>query len=79
LTLLQITSVKVRPDNILQIEFNDGRKGVLDVKPFLFKSEYRELTDPQLFQQVKTDGLKLYWPRNHELSIQMVEENLQQG
>lgn len=72
----EIVSVKTRPNKILVIEFADGRKGIFDVKPYLYKSEYLELNDPQLFQQVKTDGSRLYWPREHEFSIEVVEAQM---
>ena len=75
----EIVSVKTRPDNILLIEMSDGRKGTFDVKPFLFKSEYRELTDAQLFQQVKSEGSRLCWPRGHVIDVDVVEANLVVG
>lgn len=71
-----IVSVKPRPNNVLVIEFSDGRKGTFDVKPYLYKTEYLELNDAQLFQQVKTDGSRLYWPRKHEFSADVVEAQM---
>jgi hypothetical protein len=61
----RITSVKSVRDFILEITFKDGKSFVLDFRPMVESESswlYDDLKKPEIFQQVKVNGLTLEWP-----------------
>jgi len=60
----RVTSVKSIRDFILEITFKDGKSFVLDFRPMVESESgwlYDDLKKPEIFQQVKVNGLTLEW------------------
>lgn len=53
--------VKPLPDYMLEIEFEDGKKGIFDVKPYLEFVQFKDLRNIELFNTVKISGLSISW------------------
>jgi hypothetical protein len=63
-----VTSVKPLPDYQLYLEIQDGRKGVLDLKPYLDKGVFRELKDINYFNQVGILFGAITWPHDQDIA-----------
>lgn len=53
--------VKPLPDYLLEIIFDNGEKGIFDVKPYLEFVQFKDLKDEKIFKTVKVDGLSISW------------------
>ena len=53
--------VKALPDYKLEILFEDGKKGIFDVKPYLKYVQFEALNNEEVFNSVKIDGLSISW------------------
>lgn len=60
-------SVKPLPDYRLLLEFEDGKRGIYDVKPHIRGSWYGELADVDVFNAVRTDGTTVVWPDGQDI------------
>jgi len=57
--------VKVVGEFILEITFKDGKSYTLDFRPMVESESgwlYDELKKPEIFQEVKVNGLTIEWP-----------------
>ncbi len=59
--------VKTLPDYKLMIEFEDGKKGIFDVKPYLKYIQFEPLRDEKVFNTVKIDGLSISWDNGADI------------
>ena len=42
-------AVECRPDFVLAVEFDNGERGLLDIKPYMSKGVFAQLRDPAVF------------------------------
>lgn len=57
------------PDFTLELTFDNGVRGLVDVRPRLHGPMFEPLRDPALFQQVSVDQFgAICWPNNADLS-----------
>ncbi len=52
-----LSAVASLPDHILQIDFVSGSRLLLDMKPYLDKTRFQPLTDPEIWSSVVTNGI----------------------
>ncbi len=73
--------VKLTPerDFILLVEFNDGRAGSFDVKPYMELDAFVPLKDIFEFNQVINCGYYIEWPCGADLSADTVEAHLKRN
>ena len=66
--LKSIVNVIVQNDYKLLITFNDGRKGIFDVAPYLDKGIFKELRNPSVFKTVRlSDYPTIEWANGADL------------
>lgn len=77
--MLRPTAVKVtpQPDYMLLVEFDNGETGCFDVKPYLQGSWFGKLKDPEVFRQVRIDGLSVAWPDGQDICPDCLYEQSQ--
>ena len=52
-----MTAVVPLADHILQVDFVSGSRLPLDMKPYLDKTRFRTLSDPQVWDSAVTNGI----------------------
>jgi hypothetical protein len=60
--------VKPLPDYRIYVEFEDGRKGIFDLKPYLERGVLRELADVHYFSQVGIQLGAVTWPNDQDIA-----------
>lgn len=59
--------VKALKSYKLEIKFEDGKKGIFDVSPYLEFVQFKELKDENIFNTVKIDGLSISWSNGADI------------
>lgn len=72
----KITSVKALEDGVLFVEFADGRRGEVDVKPYMTSVFFTRLKDPSYFAQVGLFFWGVGWPEGQDLGPDTLEHDL---
>ena len=52
-----LTAVMPLPDYVLQVDFVSGSRLLLDMKPYLDKTRFCALSDPQVWGRAVTNGI----------------------
>ena len=74
-----VTSVRPLSDYKLDVTFDDGTRGVVDVKDRLFGPVFEPLLDRELFQQVSVDEFgAICWPNGADLAPDALHERIRQ-
>lgn len=70
------------PNHLIQVEIEEGRRGVMDMKPYLHQGVFRELRQLHYFNQVGIVFGAVTWPHEQDIApetlnsqLQWVEEN----
>jgi len=63
----RITATRVLADHTVELQFDDGFAGRLDLTPILWGPVFEPLKDPQLFRQVRAEGGTIRWPNDADL------------
>ena len=63
-----VEEVKPLPDYEISVRIKDGRRGVFDLKPYLDKEVFRELTDVDYFNQVGIFLDAVTWPHGQDIA-----------
>ncbi len=74
--MIKIQRIHPNDNFTIDIEFNDGRAGVLDVKEYLEMGVFKELKDLDYFKQVKNCGRYLIWPHEQDLCADSIAASL---
>lgn len=69
-----IVSVTPGSNFTLAIEFDDGQRGVLDMKPYLDFGVFRRLRDPEQFRRVRIAFDAVQWDNGVDLDPEFVAE-----
>lgn len=69
-----VTKVVPFPDFILSIDFENGEKGSLDIKPVLNFGVFQRLKDPKEFSQVRVSFDTIEWCCGVDLDPEYVYE-----
>jgi hypothetical protein len=64
---LSIIEVKPAADYLLHLTFENGEKRQLDMKPYLKKGIFKELTDRALFDTVRVSFDTIEWANEADL------------
>ena len=59
--------VKALKSYKLEVKFEDGKKGIFDVSPYLEFVQFKELKDENVFNTVKIDGLSISWSNGADI------------
>ncbi|WP_027398982.1 DUF2442 domain-containing protein [Anaerovorax odorimutans] len=70
----KITGLKPVEEYRIEIGFNNGNTIILDLKDKVQTTRFRELMDTNFFQQIKTDGNRIYWGEMTEISVTEIFE-----
>ena len=63
-----VKQVSPLPDFLLQVELEDGRRGVFDLKPYLQMPGFKALRDPVYFGQVQILCGAATWPDGEDIA-----------
>jgi len=63
-----ITAIEAGKDWTLKVIFADGSRRLYDLKPLLEAEAFKELSDINLFLQVRNAGYFVEWPTGADLS-----------
>ncbi len=63
-----VKNVKPLPSYRIQVEIEDGRKGVFDVTPYLDHGVFRELRNVHYFNQVGIRFGAVTWPNEQDIA-----------
>jgi hypothetical protein len=58
----RVHAVTPKDNYILEIEFDNGEIGIYDCSHLLDFGVFKQLRDPQTFQQAQADGGTVVWP-----------------
>lgn len=64
------------PDFMIQVELEDGRRGVFDLKPFLQLPGFKALRDPAYFAQVSILCGAATWPDGEDIAPESLAAEL---
>jgi len=67
---MKAISVSALPDYKIQVTFDDGVSGIVDLKHLIGKGVFSDLKNPELFNKVYTRGYSIAW--SDELEIDMI-------
>jgi len=63
-----VITVKPLPDYRIEVEIEDGRKGIFDMKPYLDFGVFRELKDIHYFNRVGIVYGAVTWPHEQDIA-----------
>ena len=64
------------PDFMLQVELEDGRHGIFDLKPHLQMPGFKALRDPVYFAQVRVLCGAVTWPDGEDIAPETLAAEL---
>lgn len=73
--MIKIVSVEPKEDFTLYVKFNNGKKGLFDVKPYFNRDFYRDLQNPSLFKSVKVSFDTVEWSNGVDFCPDSVYHN----
>ena len=57
----KVISLACRDDCVLSVEFDNGERGLLDMKPYLGVGQFKKLRDPRFFQTARIAWDTIAW------------------
>lgn len=63
-----VTEVRALDDFRLALQFQDGKQGVFDMKPYLGKGIFKDLENPGYFSLVGIDNGTASWPNGADMA-----------
>ena len=70
-----VVSVEAKDDYTLIVEFIDGKKKIIDMKPLLEKEVFIPLKDKELFMKAKVEGDSVCWNEEIDIAPEYLYEN----
>ncbi len=69
---------EVEPDinYTLKIKFDNGKKGIFDVSPYLTYEAFTGLKDAHAFRKIQNGGYFIEWDCGADLSVDTIEAHL---
>lgn len=74
---MKVISLTPQPKYKLEVTFDDGVSGVVDLEDLVQKGVFQVLKDERLFNQAKYNKLCIYW--NEDLEIDLLNIYAQLG
>lgn len=75
----EIVKLKVLPGYRLEVEFDDGVKGIVDVSADLWGPAFEPLKDPAKFAEVYLEDGAPTWPNGADIAPDAIYEDLTSG
>jgi hypothetical protein len=63
----RVAATRVLADHTLELQFDDGFVGRLDLTPILWGPAFEPLKDPKFFRQVRAEDGTIRWPNDADL------------
>lgn len=60
----RITSARAVANHVIELQFNDGYLGQLDLRPALWGPVFGPLTNPDYFRQFRLEDDTIRWPND---------------
>ena len=73
--IVNVTAVKVLPNYQLELQFDNGEKGMFDFKNYLNYKCYKALQDVEQFNKVRVSFGTLSWGENIDIAPECLYEN----
>lgn len=73
--LVDVTSAEALPGYRLLLAFEDGKRGIYDVRPLLESGVFRRLKDVALFRQVAVELGSVAWPGGLDIAPETLWED----
>ncbi|OHD11692.1 MAG: hypothetical protein A2086_11870 [Spirochaetes bacterium GWD1_27_9] len=77
--LPEVVFVQANEDYTLLLEFENGEKGIFDVKPYLEKGIFKELKNIEMFKTVKVSYGTVVWDNEADFcpdTIYLISEKI---
>lgn len=75
--MLKVTHVSALDNGYVYIELNDGRKGEVNITPFMASPFFKALENPNYFSKVTIFFTGIAWPDGQDLGPDTLAANLQ--
>ena len=62
------TAVKPVEDYCILVDFDNGERRLFDVKPYIRGEWFSELSEPEIFNAVRVEGLSVAWPDGQDIA-----------
>jgi len=72
---MNVVSVRVLPDYVLALEFEDGEKKIYDFKQELKHPVFAPLKDKKLFRKAKSVGGGIIWNEDIDIASEYLYDN----
>jgi hypothetical protein len=72
-----VVSVKPMPGYLIEVQMEDGRKGIFDLNPYLDFGVFRELKDVHYFNQVGILYGAVTWPHEQDIAPETLLSEMQ--
>ena len=69
-----VTAVECRVDYILSVVFDNGKNGLLDMKPYLNFGVFKKIQDPCIFKTAYVSFDSIAWESGADLDPEFVYE-----
>jgi hypothetical protein len=77
--MCEIVRLKVLPGYRLEVEFEDGLQGIVDLSRDLWGPAYEPLKDPARFAEVFLEDGAPTWPNGADMAPDAIYEDLTKG
>ena len=67
-SMTRIVAVRPQDDYTLVLQFNDGRWGTFDIRPYLDQGVFIELKDIEYFKQARIAFGTVQWPHEQDIA-----------
>jgi Protein of unknown function (DUF2442) len=72
--LPSVTNARYVRDYLIEIEFNDGKKNVVDFEPWLTGPIFKPLKSKPYFKKFFIDGPTIAWPNGADIAPETLYE-----
>ncbi|AZB72978.1 DUF2442 domain-containing protein [Synechococcus elongatus] len=72
-----VKKVQPLPDYQIQVDLEDGRRGIFDLTPYLEHGQFRDLQDLSYFNQVGILFGAVTWPNGQDIAPETLLAGLQ--
>ena len=72
-----VVNVKPMPDYLIQVQMQDGQRGIFDLKPYLDFGAFQELKNIHYFNQVGISYGAVTWPHEQDIAPETLLAEMQ--
>lgn len=67
-TLIDVTEVQALDGYRISVSFEDGKRGVFDMRPYLGRGVFKALENPAYFRLVSVENGTASWPNGADMA-----------